>query len=167
MVNFLKNYCFFFTFTLNSIILNKNSDLFHILILWYFINYKLSVYIIFIAAPYSPYNCTIGNVTTVSLEVRCKEGFDGGLPQTFLLEVINFTTGSVMLNLSSHEPYFQLNKLAPGNSVQVKVYALNVKGKSAAFVLEGSTLKAEKQTGNFYYSLVYRKRYRNFFFFLY
>ncbi|KAK7590204.1 hypothetical protein V9T40_001817 [Parthenolecanium corni] len=99
------------------------------------------------AAPYSPHNCTIGNVTTVSLEVRCREGFDGGLEQSFWLEVINSTTGSVVLNVSSQEPYFKLSKLAPGNSVQVKVYAANVKGRSQPFELEGSTLKAEKHTG--------------------
>lgn len=100
------------------------------------------------AAPYSPHNCTIGNVTTVSLEVRCREGFDGGLEQSFWLEVINSTTGSVVLNVSAPEPYFKLSKLAPGNSVQVKVYAANVKGRSQPFELEGSTLKAEKHTGN-------------------
>lgn len=53
-----------------------------------------------------------------------------------------------MLNVSSQEPYFKLSKLAPGNSVQVKVYAANVKGRSQPFELEGSTLKAEKHTGN-------------------
>lgn len=53
-----------------------------------------------------------------------------------------------MLNVSALEPYFKLNRLTPGNSVQVRVYAVNVKGRSQPFEMEGATLKAEKQTGN-------------------
>ena len=87
-------------------------------------------------------------MTTVSLEVHCRAGFNGHIPQSFLLEVINSTTDTLVLNLSSQEPYFKLNRLSPGNSVQVRVYAVNAKGRSSPFELEGATLKAEKQTGN-------------------
>lgn len=80
--------------------------------------------------------------------MHCNPGFDGGLSQYFLLEVINFTTGSMVLNITAQEPYFKLNRLLPGHSIQVRVYAINVKGRSQPFELEGATLKAEKHTGN-------------------
>lgn len=42
--------------------------------------------------PDPPYNCTILNQTTESLEVECMPGFDGGQPQYFLLEVYDEVT---------------------------------------------------------------------------
>lgn len=36
------------------------------------------------------HNCSIVNRTNDSLEVECTEGFDGGQPQNFLLEVSGF-----------------------------------------------------------------------------
>lgn len=42
--------------------------------------------------PDPPYNCTILNQTTESLEVECVPGFDGGQPQYFLLEVYDEQT---------------------------------------------------------------------------
>ncbi|CAH2104104.1 unnamed protein product [Euphydryas editha] len=37
--------------------------------------------------PHAPRNCTLWNQTSDSVEVSCVAGFDGGLPQHFLLEV--------------------------------------------------------------------------------
>lgn len=37
--------------------------------------------------PHAPRNCTLWNQTSDSVEVSCVAGFDGGLPQRFLLEV--------------------------------------------------------------------------------
>ncbi|KAJ8726697.1 hypothetical protein PYW07_001395 [Mythimna separata] len=37
--------------------------------------------------PHAPRNCTLWNQTAESVEVSCVAGFDGGLPQRFLLEV--------------------------------------------------------------------------------
>lgn len=37
--------------------------------------------------PHPPRNCTLWNQTAESVEVSCVAGFDGGLPQHFLLEV--------------------------------------------------------------------------------
>lgn len=37
--------------------------------------------------PHPPRNCTLWNQTADSVEVSCVAGFDGGLPQHFLLEV--------------------------------------------------------------------------------
>lgn len=40
-------------------------------------------------------NCTSSNQTQVSVEVHCIAGYDGGLPQYFVLEMISAQTGRV------------------------------------------------------------------------
>lgn len=37
--------------------------------------------------PHAPRNCSVWNQTAESVEVSCVAGFDGGLPQHFLLLV--------------------------------------------------------------------------------
>ncbi|KAI8428394.1 hypothetical protein MSG28_002578 [Choristoneura fumiferana] len=39
--------------------------------------------------PHAPRNCSLWNQTAESVEVACLAGFDGGLPQTFLLQVFS------------------------------------------------------------------------------
>lgn len=51
--------------------------------------------------PFPPRNCTIFNHTEDSLNIACVEGFDGGLPQHFVLEVVDFTAKKIKLNASS------------------------------------------------------------------
>ncbi|KAL0270297.1 UNVERIFIED_CONTAM: hypothetical protein PYX00_007761 [Menopon gallinae] len=98
--------------------------------------------------PDSPFNCTILNQTTMSLEVECIEGFDGGQPQWFLLEVRDGQTGQLEANISNKFPVFSVNHLSPGQVLKLVVVAVNNKGRSESVFLEGYTLKvAEKQTG--------------------
>ncbi|PSN56957.1 hypothetical protein C0J52_10847, partial [Blattella germanica] len=98
--------------------------------------------------PDAPFNCTLINQTTESLEVDCIEGFDGGQPQYFLLEAFDLQTGQLRANMSSKFPAFSLSGLGPGMVLKMLVYAANSKGKSDPVVIEGFTLKvAEKQTG--------------------
>jgi hypothetical protein len=76
------------------------------------------------------------------------EGFDGGQPQYFLLEVFDMQTGLLQANISSKFPVFIVTGLGPGMVLKMLVYAANSKGKSEPAVVEGFTLKvAEKQTG--------------------
>jgi len=76
------------------------------------------------------------------------EGFDGGQPQYFLLEVFDMQTGMLQANISSKFPAFSVSGLAPGMVLKMLVYAANSKGKSETVIVEGFTLKvAEKQTG--------------------
>jgi hypothetical protein len=76
------------------------------------------------------------------------EGFDGGQPQYFLLEVFDAQTGMLQTNISSKFPVFSVNGLGPGMVLKMLVYAANSKGKSEPVLVEGFTLKvAEKQTG--------------------
>ncbi|XP_068084809.1 synaptogenesis protein syg-1-like [Anabrus simplex] len=105
-------------------------------------------HIIAAGRPDMPFNCSLVNQTSQSLEVECLEGFDGGQPQYFILEVYDLQTGFLQANLSSKFPTFIVGGLGPGMILKMMVYAANNKGKSDPVTLEGFTLKAaEKQTG--------------------
>lgn len=109
-------------------------------------------HIIAAGKPDPPFNCTILNQTTESLEVECVEGFDGGQPQYFLLEVYDEQTELLQANVSSKFPVFTANGLEPGRMLKMIVYSANAKGRSEPILLEGYTLKiAEKQTGTCFY----------------
>ncbi|XP_049786325.1 nephrin-like [Schistocerca cancellata] len=98
--------------------------------------------------PEPPFNCSVANQTSDTVHVRCLEGFDGGQPQLFVLEVADVAGGLVLANLSSRAPLFTVDGLAPGQALRLSVYAANSKGRSDAVHFEGATLKAaEKQTG--------------------
>lgn len=75
-------------------------------------------------------------------------GFDGGLRQWFLLEIFDQQTATLQANISSKYPVLSVNGLDSGRFFKIFVYAVNLRGRSEAVVLEGYTLKAaEKQTG--------------------
>ncbi|KAK6635958.1 hypothetical protein RUM44_001213 [Polyplax serrata] len=98
--------------------------------------------------PDPPFNCTVLNQTTISLEVECIEGFDGGQPQWFFVEVRDGQTGKLQANISNKFPLFSIAHLSPGQVLGLLVTAVNNKGRSDSVFLEGFTLKvAEKQTG--------------------
>ncbi|KAG4069528.1 hypothetical protein HA402_006894, partial [Bradysia odoriphaga] len=99
--------------------------------------------------PDSPYNCSLVNQTSDSLEVDCTEGFDGGgQGQIFIMETFDQHTGVLQANVSSKYPIFNVGGLDAGKLLKILIYAANAKGKSEAVALEAYTLKvAEKQTG--------------------
>lgn len=105
-------------------------------------------HIIAAGKPDPPFNCTILNQTTESLEVECIEGFNGGQQQYFLLEVYDEQNEMLQANVSAKFPVFTVDGLESGRILKMIVYAANGKGRSDAVLLEGFTLKiAEKQTG--------------------
>lgn len=105
-------------------------------------------HIIAAGKPDPPVNCSLLNQTSDSLVVECVEGFDGGQPQHFLLEVYDQQSGALQANVSAKLPLFIVNGLESGKILKMLVYAANGKGRSEAVLLEGFTLKAaEKQTG--------------------
>ncbi|KAI8433768.1 hypothetical protein MSG28_015743 [Choristoneura fumiferana] len=53
--------------------------------------------------------CEITNVTYDSLTLNCTPGHDGGIRQSFLLEVVDMSTGVHLANVSSDEPEFQVS----------------------------------------------------------
>lgn len=46
-------------------------------------------------------NCTVSNQTSNVLQLECIEGFDGGLPQTFEVDVYYARTKNLVTNQSS------------------------------------------------------------------
>lgn len=66
-------------------------------ILSFFFYFKFFMYIHLtrIGLPAIVKNCSINNQTQHTIEVQCLAGFDGGLPQVFVLEFISTRTGKV------------------------------------------------------------------------
>ncbi|KAF4528137.1 hypothetical protein B566_EDAN011153 [Ephemera danica] len=95
-------------------------------------------------------NCSLYNQTGDSLEVECVPGFDGGLPQRFVLEVYEARTMRLRLNLTSDAaPAFRVAELQPGSSTLLRMvlYAANPKGRGELTVLDDIALwDAEKRT---------------------
>ncbi|KAI5740214.1 hypothetical protein M8J76_001756 [Diaphorina citri] len=98
--------------------------------------------------PDSLTNCSILNKTVHGLSVECQSGFDGGLPQTFLLELYNDHSHVRLTNVTSREPHFTVEGLGSGVGFDIFLYAVNSKGRSEPTILQAHTLKAaEPRTG--------------------
>ncbi|CAD7086100.1 unnamed protein product [Hermetia illucens] len=89
-------------------------------------------------------NCTLYNRTDLSVEIQCIPGYDGGLPQMFVLEMFSTKTGSTRFNVTNpEEPQFILDNLdtlttmmtTENNSLRVRIYAVNQKGRSPGYAL--------------------------------
>ncbi|KAL1122878.1 hypothetical protein AAG570_003204 [Ranatra chinensis] len=81
-----------------------------------------------------------------SFSLRCAEGFNGGLPQFFLVEVRESASHELRANLSSPVPLFSVHGLLPGQLYLASVYSANVKGKSEPVIVQAATLRLpEKQ----------------------
>lgn len=92
------------------------------------------------------HNCTLANVSMTSLNVRCFEGFNGGLAQSFFLELRDTHTLEVRFNNTSPVPRFTVPNLHPSAVYQLAVYAFNSKGKSEPYVMSAATQRLpEKQ----------------------
>ncbi|XP_023164952.2 nephrin isoform X5 [Drosophila hydei] len=92
-------------------------------------------------------NCTLLNQTSSGFQIECIEGFDGGLPQDFIMEVYMNGTTRYPKIYKSKKPYFEVSGLQPGMGYNVFLIAHNSKGRSNATILQVYTLKdPEKQT---------------------
>ncbi|KAJ9579671.1 hypothetical protein L9F63_004673, partial [Diploptera punctata] len=106
--------------------------------------------------PQPPEDCILRNGTNGGLLVHCTAGFDGDLPQHFLMEISESpeypdlisqsqdnlfamndmgtrhrAPGPPLLNLfAAEEPVFMLNNLQPDRDYELAVYAVNAKGRS-------------------------------------
>ena len=91
--------------------------------------------------------CHVSNLTLSSIRVECKAGFDGGLPQTFLLEVYD-RDNKLKTKVTNQMPIFEIaNFDTSGLPVKMYVYAQNAKGSSEPFVLE-ETFKPSASISN-------------------
>ncbi|KAG7202848.1 hypothetical protein KM043_009999 [Ampulex compressa] len=98
--------------------------------------------------PDTPHNCSLQNQTTDSLYVECTEGFDGGLPQKFTMQVdreagtagTSSKPGTMVFNQTSKVPSFSVGNLEPGTAYEVQIYASNAKGRSETVRFHATTL---------------------------
>ena len=106
-----------------------------------------------LGAPESPRDCAVTNQSSNSLSVNCEPGYDGGLAQTFHLELYNSIVEHLVANLTTEEtPIFKVHGLPPGTAFVLVLYASNGKGKSNSVALMASTMPPpERHTGNVIY----------------
>ncbi|KAK7078627.1 hypothetical protein SK128_023509 [Halocaridina rubra] len=99
--------------------------------------------------PEVPKGCILRNQSATSLSVDCEAGHNGGLQQHFVATVQNAEDGLMVVNMSSPRPRFSVGGLTPGRDYLVSVKAVNAKGASQPYVLEGLALKvAENKIDN-------------------
>ncbi|CAG0881461.1 unnamed protein product [Darwinula stevensoni] len=107
-------------------------------------------HVIPVRIPDPPQNCTLMNSSPDSLEVDCDVGFDGGLPQQFLLVVHDEETGELLNNLSSpKEPVFRIQGLEGGRGLRLSIFSFNDKGRSPTVSLSATipSMAAKRTTG--------------------
>lgn len=94
-------------------------------------------------------NCLVTNQTIDSLLVQCEQGYDGGLAQTFHLEVYASTDEHLTTNISTVDsPVFLVTDLEFATSYILVLYAANAKGRSNSVAIVAATLlPAERRTG--------------------
>ncbi|XP_022238854.1 uncharacterized protein LOC106457287 [Limulus polyphemus] len=97
-------------------------------------------------------NCVLIDRSTTVIKVTCDPGYDGGLKQTFHLEVFNMALERIQKNITKTDrPVFVANDLPLGTSFILALYASNSKGKSNAITLTASTLSSPvKRTAHNY-----------------
>lgn len=99
-----------------------------------------------IGRPDQVHNCSVANMSMTSFSLRCSEGFNGGLPQSFTVEVRETDSQVLKANTSAPVPRFSVGGLEPGVHYQACIYSVNVKGRSEPVVVQASTLRLpEKQ----------------------
>ena len=87
------------------------------------------------------------------LQVDCLPGFDGGLEQIFVLEVVDGLTMTHLANVSSPTPQFTVTGLNPGQEVNLVIKAVNSNGASEPVVMDVFTTKvAQLQVGELDFS---------------
>ncbi|XP_071540010.1 protein turtle-like isoform X2 [Panulirus ornatus] len=85
-------------------------------------------------------NCTVLNESTDAVQVRCDEGFDGGLRQSFVMEVYETEGRKLKSNVTSKTPFFTVRGLPSGLALTIRIYAANAKGRSDPSVLPAATI---------------------------
>ncbi|CAG4981697.1 unnamed protein product [Parnassius apollo] len=99
--------------------------------------------------PHAPRNCTLWNQTADSVEVSCVAGFDGGLPQRFLLEVYSGDDDIPRVNITSDEPSWTVRGLEWDVRFRLAAVAVNSKGRSLPAHLDDVLFRdPEKRTAS-------------------
>ncbi|XP_064470696.1 hemicentin-2-like [Ornithodoros turicata] len=88
-------------------------------------------------------NCSMSNQTEDSIALVCTEGYDGGLTQSFRMELHDTMHRMLRGNVTvESSPSFVARGLPPGTSFVAAVYAVNSRGRSPPTVLIVNTLAA-------------------------
>ncbi|XP_077524923.1 protein turtle homolog B-like isoform X3 [Amblyomma americanum] len=109
---------------------------------------KPCVFTVVAAGPPEPLsNCNVVNATSDSLKIECDSGYDGGLEQTFHLEVIDSVRSETLATREQKErPLFLVQPLPPGTEFIVRAFAQNAKGRSDSDIFTASTEEAREET---------------------
>ncbi|XP_070493801.1 neural cell adhesion molecule 2 [Chironomus tepperi] len=93
--------------------------------------------------PFALQNCTVSNQSIDSIHVECIESFDGGLPQMFLLEMVEIPTLKLVRNLTLFRPpvSFVLDNLEATTSYRLILFAVNAKGRSEPVIIDDISFK--------------------------
>ncbi|KAL1114804.1 hypothetical protein AAG570_007628, partial [Ranatra chinensis] len=98
--------------------------------------------------PFPLVNCSITNHTAAVLQVECTEGFDGGLPQWFVMELVELPERSSRFNISSARPSFTLTNFDNSLTYEARLFAINGKGRSEPYTMHTVSLRGmAKLTG--------------------
>ncbi|XP_071037315.1 neural cell adhesion molecule 2 isoform X1 [Parasteatoda tepidariorum] len=93
-------------------------------------------------------NCTVVNHTENSIQVDCMEGYNGGLPQVFTIEVYDVDIGKLRSNVTLSQSSFTIQGLPSNTALHLVIYSSNLKGRGPLYTLAATTLqRAEKLTG--------------------
>lgn len=82
--------------------------------------------------------CFVANRSSSTLLINCDKGFDGGLRQTFHLELFD-SKHQLILTKNSEVPTFLITNLASGSDFTLLLHASNSKGKSSKYRLTAQT----------------------------
>ncbi|CAM1308475.1 Uncharacterised protein r2_g1842 [Pycnogonum litorale] len=86
-------------------------------------------------------NCSLTNRTVNTLSVICDPGFDGGLPQIFIMEVFDSRETILHANVTSRTyPEFFAQNLPPNTRLKILIYSRNDKGRSHSIPVNTETL---------------------------
>ncbi|ALC47181.1 CG14372 [Drosophila busckii] len=93
--------------------------------------------------PFPLQNCTVNNQSMDSLQVDCIEGFDGGLPQSFMLELVELSTLRLARNMTVvHTPVnFMIDNLDAAATYRMIIFAVNAKGRSEPTIIDDINFK--------------------------
>nr|XP_053646215.1 nephrin-like [Cherax quadricarinatus] len=87
------------------------------------------------------HNCSMYNLSVEVVNVRCVAGFDGGLPQTFILELYQPHTSTLLANTTNTVPTFSVGGVPADEALLGVVFSTNDKGSSEKISLQVYTLK--------------------------
>ncbi|KAF2364043.1 Immunoglobulin [Trinorchestia longiramus] len=76
--------------------------------------------------------CSVQNITSHSCSVVCSPGFNGGLPQRFLLQIWDSKLKEQVVNVSESWPEFAIRGLSAGHNYTATVTAYNSRGSAPA-----------------------------------